>query len=71
MTKPEKIVLVVIVVLLLFVLGSCLFLGKYLDSHKEEINAELNKFKAPNVSITIQTQQELQPETKQEVIQPN
>ena len=66
MTKPEKIVLVVIVVLLLFVLGSCLFLGKYLDSHKEEINTELNKFKAPNISITIQTQQELQPETKQE-----
>lgn len=66
MTKPEKIVLVVIVVLLLFVFGSCLFLGKYLDSHKDEIDAELSKLKAPNVSITIQTQQELQPETKQE-----
>ena len=66
MTKPEKIVLVVIVVLLLFVFGSCLFLGKYLGNHKEEINAELSKFKASNINITTQTQQELQSETKQE-----
>ena len=66
MTKTEKVVLVIIVVSILFVLGSCIFLVDYLSDHKEEINDEWDKLKTSHVSITIQTQQELQPETKQE-----
>lgn len=66
MTKTEKVVLVIIVVSILFVLGSCIFLVNYLSDHKEEINDEWDKLKTSHVSITIQTQQELQPETKQE-----
>ena len=66
MTKTEKVVLVIIGVSILFVLGSCIFLVDYLSDHKEEINDEWDKLKTSHVSITIQTQQELQPETKQE-----
>lgn len=64
MTKTEKVVLMIIVVLSLFVFGSCIFLVNYLRDHKEEINDEWDRFKTSHVSITIQTQQEQQPETK-------
>ena len=66
MTKPEKIVLMIIVVSILFVLGSCIFLVDYLSDHKEEINDEWDKLKTSHISITIQTQQEPQPEIEQE-----
>ena len=66
MTKTEKVVLMIIIASILFVLGSCIFLVDYLSEHKEEINDEWNKFKTTHVSITIQTQQDQQPETKQE-----
>ena len=66
MTKTEKVVLMIIVVLSLFVFGSCIFLVNYLSDHKEEINDELDKLKTSHISITIQTQQEQHLETKQE-----